>query len=583
MKSVAFILLWLLLPVFLYCQTIEFFTADWKKTKNREKASYYRAINYGTNGQPMGVVNDYYISGQRQWCGYIYAIDKNGKETRDGWCTWFYPNGQLQQQSFYFQGKLDSTTYYWNEHGDLTGEEDYRNNVLHGASIRYFPNKKPRLVAVYENGRLKDNVYLEYAEDGTPAAVYPEFFDNTNEWTLFNGKDYSSEIKDSKLWLDTKTGYYRTYGYKYMKLDAGGNFSIEVSITPDKGHNGFKSHGIMWGAKDTHNYDYFMISDQGSFQTGYIQNGIDVKTLPWSNTSAIKPGKSPNILKVVKINDKYIFIINGQAVATAPFQPMMGSYTGVTVASGIERIYIDRFIVRQEAGMGPKPKDAPAGDEVVWNITGSGILIDRNGFIATNAHVIAGAQIIEVEFVKNEIRYLFNAEVIKADTVQDLAILKINDTRYSAFKPSALPYGITTDLLDIGSGVFALGYPEMWMLGKNIKFTDGKISAQTGAEDNPYWYQITVPIQHGNSGGPLFDNDGNLVGLTNAGFVGKLDNVSYAIKSNLLVQMLSNSFPGKYTTPVNTIREKPLTEKIKVLKQYVPLIKVKLKDQAINQ
>lgn len=52
MKSVAFILSWLLLPLFLYCQTTEFFTADWKKTKNREKASYYRAINYGTNGQP---------------------------------------------------------------------------------------------------------------------------------------------------------------------------------------------------------------------------------------------------------------------------------------------------------------------------------------------------------------------------------------------------------------------------------------------------------------------------------------------------------------------------------------------------
>ena len=583
MKNVAFILSAFLIPLNLFCQTTEFFTADWKKTKHKEKASYYRMIAYGANGQPTGIVNDYYISGQLQWRGYITSIDKNGTETRSGWCTWFYPNGQFQQQSFYFNGRLDSTTYYWNENGDLTGEEDYKDNVLHGAWIRYFPNKKPRLVAAYNNGKLVGNVYLEYDENGIPAAVYPEFFDNAAEWTLFNGKDYTSEIKERKLWLDTRTGYYRTHGYKYMKLDAVGIFSIEAAVTLDRAGSGFKSHGIMWGVKDQSNYDYFIISDQGSFQTGYVQNGIDVKTLAWTSTSAIKQGKSSNLLKVVKANNEYIFVINGQVVATAPFQPLMGNYAGATVASGIERIYVDRFIVQQEAGAAPEEKNTPTVGDVEWNVSGSGILIDRNGFIATNEHVIKGAQVIEVEFAKNNVKYTFNAEVIKADEAQDLAILKINDTRYNAFKPSALPYGITTNLLDIGSGVFALGYPEMWKLGKNIKFTDGKISAQTGAQDNPYWYQITVPIQHGNSGGPLFDNDGNLVGLTNAGFVGQMDNVGYAIKSSLLVQMLGSSFPGKYTTPLNIIKEKPLTEKIKILKSYVPLIKVKLKDQYINK
>ena len=96
---------------------------------------------------------------------------------------------------------------------------------------------------------------------------------------LFNGKDYASEIKERKLWLDTKTGYYRTYGYKYMKLDGAGVFFIEAAVKLDKAGSGFKSHGIMWGVKDQSNYDYFIISDQGSFQTGYVHNGIDVKTL----------------------------------------------------------------------------------------------------------------------------------------------------------------------------------------------------------------------------------------------------------------------------------------------------------------
>jgi len=100
---------------------------------------------------------------------------------------------------------------------------------------------------------------------------------------------------------------------------------------------------------------------------------IDVKTLAWTSTSAVKQGKSPNLLKVVKANNEYIFVINGQVVATAPFQPLMGNYAGVTVASGIERIYVDRFIVQQEAGAAPEEKNTPTVGDVEWNASGSGM------------------------------------------------------------------------------------------------------------------------------------------------------------------------------------------------------------------
>jgi len=575
MKHLAVILILLPLSLGLYGQTIEYFTADWKKTKNKDKASYYRSITYTSDGKPSGVVTDYYMSGQIQWKGVILSIDNKGTEMRNGWCTWFYPNGQFQQQSFYLRGKLDSTTYYWNEQGDLTGEEDYQNNVLHGAWIRYFPNKKPRLVAAYEHGRMSGDVYLEYDENGIPAAIYPEFFNDISKWTLFNNADYNATIKEEKLLLSTKTGFYRTFGYKHIPLNTAGNFSIETVVTIDKSSTGFKSHGLIWGVKDVNNYDYFIISEDGNFQTGYLQKGIEIKTISWKNTAAIKRGKSPNQLKVLKTGNEYIFAINGQAVATAAFQPLMGSYAGVTLASGVETISFDRFIVQQEAAS--TGDDNPqGGTSAEWNVSGSGILIDKNGFIATNEHVIAGAKKIEVEFTRDNKKYTFAAEVVKADADQDLAILKINDPRYEKFKPAALPYGISNKLLDIGSSVFALGYPEIMKLGTNIKFTDGKISAQTGTLDNPFWYQITVPIQHGNSGGPLFDNDGNLVGLTNAGFFGNMQNVAYAIKSELLLKLLAGSFPGKYIPPANTLKDKPLTEKIKVLKPYVSLIKAKI-------
>jgi len=575
MRYLTLILVLNFLSFTAFSQTIEYFTPEWKKTKNKDKAAYYRMIRYASDGQPTGVVTDYYMSGQLQWKGVILSIDHKGDETRQGWCTWFYPNGAFQRQSFYRQGKLDSTTFYWNENGDLTGEEDYQNNLLHGAWIRYFPNKKPRLVAVYESGVLKDGLYLEYDENGVPAVIYPESFNDASRWTLYNNSDYSSTLKDKKLWLNNKTGKYRVFGYKYVPLTVTANFSIETLITTEETSGDFKSHGLIWGVKDANNYDYFLISDDGRFSVGYLQKGVDINTVPWTRSPAIKTGKATNNLKVLKSGLQYIFAINGQAVATSNFLALMGNYAGATVAAGIENIAFERLIIQQEAGNAGGNGDQ-ASVPVEWNVSGSGILIDKNGFIATNEHVIAGAKAIEVEFTKDNKKYTFHAEIVKADTEQDLAILKINDPRYASFKPAALPYGISNKLLDIGSSVFALGYPEIMKLGTNIKFTDGKISAQTGTQDNPYWYQITVPIQHGNSGGPLFDNDGNLVGLTNAGFLGTMENVAYAIKSELLLKLLANSFPGKYIPPGNTLKDKPLTEKIKVLKSYVTLIKAKI-------
>jgi len=576
MKSLAIILAFAGLPFALFAQTIEYFTSDWKKTKNKDKAAYYRMIRYTPDGQPAGVVTDYYITGQLQWKGVILSIDNKGNETRQGWCTWFYPNGAFQQQSFYRQGKLDSTTFYWNETGDLTGEEDYQNNILHGAWLRYFPNKKPRLVAVYENGALKDGLYLEYDENGVPAVVYPESFSDAGKWTLYNTSDYSSAIKDRKLWLSNKTGKFRVYGYKYVPLTGTGNFSIETVITTDKSSSGFKSHGLIWGVKDANNYEYFTITEDGMFSVGYLEKGVEINTVKWTRSSSVKTGKATNSMKVLKIGTQYVFVINGQAVSSSNFQPLMGNYAGATIAAGIENVAFERFIVQQEAAVSSGGDDNQSAVAAGWNVSGSGILIDKNGFIATNEHVISGAKAIEVEFSKDNKKYTFNAEIVKADAQQDLAILKINDPRYASFKPTALPYGISNKLLDIGSSVFALGYPEIMKLGTNIKFTDGKISAQTGTQDNPYWYQITVPIQHGNSGGPLFDNDGNLVGLTNAGFLETMENVAYAIKSELLLKLLANSFPGKYIPPANTLKDKPLTEKIKILKPYVTLIKAKI-------
>jgi hypothetical protein len=82
-----------------------------------------------------------------------------------------------------------------------------------------------------------------------------------------------------------------------------------------------------------------------------------------------------------------------------------------------------------------------------------------------------------------------------------------------------------------------------------------------------------VTLQPGNSGGPLFDEDGNIVGITNAKFSGS-DNISYAIKANYLINLIDLIPPDSLKSNLS-IKDKSLPEKIKVLTDYVVFIKVK--------
>ena len=225
----------------------------------------------------------------------------------------------------------------------------------------------------------------------------------------------------------------------------------------------------------------------------------------------------------------------------------------------------------------PNYKPNNINNNTEWRGNGSGFFLSTSGYIVTNNHVIDGASKIEVEFkYKNEIEG-FNAKVIKVDKTNDLAIIKIDDPEFSHI--STIPYNFKTRSVDMGTEIFALGYPmALSIMGKDIKFTDGKISSKTGLNGDITTYQIQVPIQPGNSGGPLFDFKGNLIGITSSGVNRKLDiteNVNYAIKSSYLLNLI-DVLPETISLPSSTqLASKKLTEQIKILSDYVVLIKVK--------
>lgn len=203
--------------------------------------------------------------------------------------------------------------------------------------------------------------------------------------------------------------------------------------------------------------------------------------------------------------------------------------------------------------------------------SGSGIVLSTDGIIATNYHVIEKGLDFFVDVFSNGIKKSYKAKIIKTDQINDLAIIKIIDAKFKSFDP--LPYSFKMQGISVGEKVFTMGYPRPGVQGEEVKITDGLISSKTGYQNDNKTYQISAPIQPGNSGGPLFDNSGNLIGLTSSG-IPSGENVGYAIKISYLNNLL-DLIPDFLSMPTKTtITNLAFTEKIKVLSKYTVLIRV---------
>ncbi|MBO4402306.1 MAG: trypsin-like peptidase domain-containing protein [Bacteroidales bacterium] len=199
------------------------------------------------------------------------------------------------------------------------------------------------------------------------------------------------------------------------------------------------------------------------------------------------------------------------------------------------------------------------------NWSGTGFALNK-GHIVTNYHVVEDAKSISVSGINGDFTKSFQASVVATDKVNDLAILKISDNNFTGF--GALPYSIRWQMAEVGDDVFVLGYPLTQTMGEEIKLTNGIISSRTGFQGDASLYQMSAPIQPGNSGGPMFDSKGNVIGIVCAQHRGT-ENVGYAIKTSYLKNLaesfsLTNLFPTN-----NTVSTLTLSGQVKNLKKYV--------------
>jgi TPR repeat protein len=191
--------------------------------------------------------------------------------------------------------------------------------------------------------------------------------------------------------------------------------------------------------------------------------------------------------------------------------------------------------------------EAPAAANSGSYASGSGFFVTTEGLFVTNHHVIVDARRIVVKTAAG----VFPATVARVDAANDIAVLKVSGTF------TALPVR-GSRLLKLADRVATVGFPNPDIQGVAAKYSSGEVAALTGAGDDPRYIQISVPLQTGNSGGPLVDETGSVVGVVAA----QLDkertadqtgdtpeNVNYAVKGSLLLNLLESLGDATATLP----------------------------------
>jgi hypothetical protein len=213
-------------------------------------------------------------------------------------------------------------------------------------------------------------------------------------------------------------------------------------------------------------------------------------------------------------------------------------------------------------------KDYPTAEmyeDATTDWSGTGFAID-DGYIATNYHVINGAGKIYISWKEGDHTEKLNAQLVATDEKNDIAILKIIDSRFKGF--DNIPYGFNTALANEGEEIFVLGYPLTSTMGEEIKLTNGIISSTKGYKDDASMYQISAPIQPGNSGGPLFDSDGNVIGIIRAKH-SEAENAGYAVKAIYLENLIKSSGISASITRASKLHSSSLSKKVKKVKGFV--------------
>lgn len=217
-----------------------------------------------------------------------------------------------------------------------------------------------------------------------------------------------------------------------------------------------------------------------------------------------------------------------------------------------------------------KPKKIIEDEKIVAASSGTGFYVSHEGHIISNHHVIEGCNIIKLTFRGKEL----SADVLAVDKMNDLAILKVN------LAPSKV-FSIATKDASLLEDIIIAGYPLGKRVSAAIKTSKGSITALAGYGDNYSEFQTDAALNQGNSGGPIMDQKGNVVGVAvaNYGKQAGIESFNFGIKSSTLKTFASANglkfLPPNKTNLSNKDLGQLITEATIYLECHMTVAKIK--------
>ena len=196
--------------------------------------------------------------------------------------------------------------------------------------------------------------------------------------------------------------------------------------------------------------------------------------------------------------------------------------------------------------------------------SGSGFFITKDGYVLTNHHVVDGAK--EVVVIRKGTAYL--ADVVAKNKELDLGLLKVNlfpratNGTYVVGIPT-VPALEFSDDCKVGQSVYAIGFPKTQDLGYEPKVTRGIVNSLTGFKGNKHRFQMDAGIDSGNSGGPVVDDFGHVVGVAVAGYMGSRSaNINYAVNMESVRKFMPKTVKVSWGVAGRRIPPEKMSQKV---------------------
>lgn len=248
------------------------------------------------------------------------------------------------------------------------------------------------------------------------------------------------------------------------------------------------------------------------------------------------------------------------------FSPSVNKTQLEKLSRDIDQIKQSQQITNSVLRSATEPKDKiPKGATLTSG--GTAFLIDGNGYLVTNAHVLTGAGAIVSDNNGND----YNSRILSVDREHDLAILKIDDKDFKSV--NTLPYSIKKTQAELGEELFTLGYPR-----DEIVYNMGYLSAKTGYNGDTSSCQLSLTANPGNSGAPVFNRNGEIIGIISTKQT-QAEGVVFALKANNIFKMVDSlktidtSFRKIKLPSSSALKKLDRVSQVKKAESYVFLVK----------